>query len=51
MFLGASNPDKGIFELNHSSRFDIDETVLGIGVNAYLSLATDFLSNPGAYTG
>jgi amidohydrolase len=51
MFLGASNPDKGIFELNHSSRFDIDETALGIGVNAYLSLATDFLSNPNAYTG
>lgn len=51
MFLGASNADKGIFELNHSPRFDIDESALGIGVKAYLTLATDFLSDPEAYTG
>ena len=34
-----------------NAMFDIDETALGIGVNAYLTLATDFLSDPGAYTG
>jgi amidohydrolase len=43
MFLGTNNPGKGITAVNHSSRFDIDEDVLAIGVRAYLALVEDFL--------
>ena len=43
MFLGTNNPAKGITAVNHSSRFDIDEDVLALGVRAYLALVTDFL--------
>jgi amidohydrolase len=43
MFLGTNNPAKGITAVNHSSRFDIDEDVLELGVRAYVALATDFL--------
>ncbi len=43
MFLGTNNPSKGITAVNHSSRFDIDEDVLALGVRAYLALVEDFL--------
>ena len=43
MFLGTNNPAKGITAVNHSSRFDIDEDVLALGVRAFLALVDDFL--------
>ena len=43
MFLGTRNEAKGITAVNHSSRFDIDEDVLALGVRAFLALVTDFL--------
>ena len=43
MFLGTNNPAKGITAVNHSSRFDIDEDVLELGVRAYVALVTDYL--------
>ncbi len=43
MFLGTNNPDKGITAVNHSSRFDIDEDILNIGVRAMVLLALDQL--------
>jgi amidohydrolase len=43
MFLGTNNPAKGITAVNHSSRFDIDEDVLSLGVRAFLALVEDFL--------
>ncbi len=51
LFLGARNPDKGIDAVNHSSRFDIDEDVLAIGVNVFVSLAVDYLENSEQYRG
>jgi len=50
-FLGAANPALGINEMNHSSRFDIDEAALGVGVHAYIVLTLDFLARPSSYTG
>jgi len=44
MFLGTNNPDKGITAVNHSSRFDIDEDILEIGVRALATLALDSLA-------
>jgi amidohydrolase len=49
-FLGASSPALGINEINHSSRFDIDEKALGIGVRACMALTLDFLAHPSSYT-
>jgi metal-dependent amidase/aminoacylase/carboxypeptidase family protein len=49
MFLGGANPKRGITAMNHSDRFDMDEAVLPVGVNALLTLATDFLQNPAPY--
>ncbi len=49
MFLGASNREKGITEVNHSSRFDIDEDVLGTGVRILTTLTLDFLDTPEQY--
>ncbi len=43
MFLGTNNPGKGITAVNHSSRFDIDEDVLEIGVRALVALTLDLL--------
>ncbi len=43
MFLGTNNPAKGITAVNHSSRFDIDEDVLELGVRAYLALVEAYL--------
>ncbi len=50
-FLGASNPEKGIDDINHSCRLDIDEAALGVGVHAYILLTLDFLARPSSYTG
>ena len=44
MFLGTNNPGKGITAVNHSSRFDIDEDILEIGVRAMATLALDSLA-------
>ena len=49
IFLGTRNPEKGITEVNHSSRFDIDEDVLSLGVEAYTVLVRDILADPGCY--
>ena len=40
-FLGTRNAVKGITAVNHSSRFDIDEDVLEVGVRALLALVDD----------
>jgi amidohydrolase len=44
MFLGTNNPGKGITAVNHSSRFDIDEDILEIGMRAMATLALDSLA-------
>ena len=44
MFLGTNNPEKGITAVNHSSRFDIDEDILELGVRAMATLALDSLA-------
>ncbi len=44
MFLGTPHPGKGITAVNHSSRFDIDEDILEIGVRAMATLALDSLA-------
>ena len=44
MFLGTNNPEKGITAVNHSSRFDIDEDILEIGMRAMATLALDSLA-------
>ncbi|MCX6844292.1 MAG: M20/M25/M40 family metallo-hydrolase, partial [candidate division WOR-3 bacterium] len=51
MFLGAGNSAKGIEAVNHSNRFDIDESVLGLGVKLLTTLTTDFLFEPEPYVG
>lgn len=51
MFLGCGNKVRGITAVNHSDRFDIDEASLGIGVDVLVTLASDFLGHPSAYTG
>jgi amidohydrolase len=51
MFLGGGNPGRGITAMNHSDRFDMDEAVLPVGVAALLTVASDFLQNPGPYLG
>ncbi len=47
--LGIRNEAKGITEGNHSSRFDIDETVLVDGTRMLATIALDFLNDPGEY--
>ncbi|MBA1340798.1 MAG: Thermostable carboxypeptidase 1 [ANME-2 cluster archaeon] len=47
--LGIWNKEKGITEGNHSSRFDIDETVLVDGTRMLATIALDFLNDPGEY--
>jgi len=47
--LGIRNEAKGITEGNHSSRFDIDETVLVNGTRMLATIALDFLNDPGEY--
>ena len=49
IFLGCANPGRGIDAMNHSDRFDIDESALGKGVGALVTLATDFLADPKSY--
>lgn len=51
MFLGGGNPERGITAMNHSDRFDMDEDALSIGVRVLLTLAGDFLRNPGPFLG
>jgi amidohydrolase len=48
-FIGTRNLDKGIKENNHSSSFDIDETVLIKGVEILSYIALDFLKKPEVY--
>ena len=47
--LGTRNEEKNITEGNHSSRFDIDETVLVDGTRMLATIALDFLNDPGEY--
>ena len=47
--LGTRNPEKGILEINHSSRFDIDEEILLKGATIFHTLALDFLNSPEKY--
>ena len=49
--LGTRNPEKGILEINHSCRFDIDEEILLTGTKIFHTLALDFLKNPERYLG
>lgn len=49
LFLGTRNPEKDMTENNHSSSFDIDETVLMQGVQILSSIALDFLKKPEEY--
>ncbi|MDD3247356.1 MAG: amidohydrolase [Methanosarcina sp.] len=49
--LGTRNPEKGILEINHSCRFDIDEEILLTGTKIFHTLALDFLKNPARYLG
>jgi amidohydrolase len=49
MFLGGGNAERGITAMNHSDRFDMDEAVLPVGIAALLTVARDFLGNPGPY--
>lgn len=43
VFLHTNNPQKGIIEANHNSRFDIDESVLWEGVAAYVAITMNYL--------
>ncbi|WP_048125037.1 M20 metallopeptidase family protein [Methanosarcina lacustris] len=47
--LGTRNQEKGIVEINHSCRFDIDEEILLTGTKIFHTLALDFLKNPERY--
>lgn len=47
--LGTRNDDMGIIEGNHSSRFDIDESILAAGARMLAVVAQDFLEHPGEY--
>ena len=47
--LGNLNPKKNIMEINHSSRFEIDEDILLSGTRIFHTLALDFLQNPKKY--
>ncbi|MGB3906967.1 MAG: amidohydrolase [Methanomethylovorans sp.] len=49
LFLGTYDPKKDIIESNHSSSFDIDESILMQGVQILCSIALDFLNKPGEY--
>lgn len=49
LLLGTLNPQKGIVEGNHSSRFDIDEAVLMTGTEILQTIVLDFLNHPEAY--
>jgi amidohydrolase len=51
LFLGGGNAERGITAMNHSDRFDMDESALATGVKALLTLATDFLTGPESYLG
>ncbi len=44
--LGTRNQEKGIVEINHSCRFDIDEEILLTGTKIFHTLALYFLKNP-----
>jgi amidohydrolase len=44
MFIGSSSPARGITAMNHADTFDVDEDVLGIGVDIMTMLATDWLA-------
>ena len=46
---GCADPGRGIVHINHSEMFDINEPVLGTGVDVMLTIALDFLSDPAAY--
>ncbi|MDD2439940.1 MAG: M20 family metallopeptidase [Methanosarcinaceae archaeon] len=47
--LGTRNPKKGLLEVNHSSSFDIDESLLLKGAELFYTLALDFLNFPEKY--
>lgn len=51
LILGTRNPEKGIYENNHSSCFDIDDEILGIGARAFFTIVLDFLGDPENYIG
>jgi len=43
LFIGIANPDKGITQAHHNSRFDIDEDVLAGGAGVYAACALRWL--------
>ncbi|MFP4654286.1 MAG: M20 family metallopeptidase [Methanohalobium sp.] len=47
--VGTKNVQKNIVEINHSSKFDIDEEVLIIGAHILKTITIDFLNNPQDY--
>jgi amidohydrolase len=47
--IGTKNVQKNVVEINHSSKFDIDEEVLIIGVRILKTITIDFLNNPKDY--
>jgi metal-dependent amidase/aminoacylase/carboxypeptidase family protein len=40
--LGTKNEEKGLVAPLHNSKFDFNENVLGVGVDAFLSIAEQF---------
>jgi amidohydrolase len=47
-FLGVRNEERGITEMLHTPRFDVDEACLTLGVNAMSQIVVEYLaaSNP-----
>ncbi|MBW1980290.1 MAG: amidohydrolase [Deltaproteobacteria bacterium] len=46
--LGCANEEKGIRQMLHTCRFDLDEDVLGLGVELYLRLLEKYFADPSA---
>ena len=44
--LGCGNKEKGLLYPLHSPRFDIDEKVLGVGVELFYEAVKQYLSTP-----
>lgn len=45
VFLGTKNQDKGVYEPLHSSRFDVDESILSVGSKMHAGFAIEYLND------
>ena len=43
MFLSSSNPEKGTNVPHHNAKFDVDEDVLHLGTEIFVSIVNDYL--------